>query len=158
MATLRIDRKEWRRGGNRMDLCEMFDDTNLLSANHMKCCLGFAMIASGAEFSSVLNKGEPKDIKGGLDSLSNGDMFGLLQGGIEADVEDEDGNYCLMETELVNSPLTDAAIDINDNKNITEEERESRLTELFKKYGHTVEFYGETDPAYLAYLEKIKEQ
>lgn len=156
MATLCINRREWRRGGSNMALNEMYGDTVLLSANKMKCCLGFACLISGAPESSILDKGEPYQIKGGRDSIS--DIFGLLEGGYEEDMEDDDGKQYTEVSDLHNSDLTGDAIEINDNRYITEEEREAELTELFKKHGHTIEFYGETDPAYIAYLDRKKEE
>lgn len=109
-------------------------DSALLNSRGNMCCLGFALLQCGVPEDGLSDIGTPEGI-----SLS---LFYSLDPATQELVthfarvgEREDGSPDLIDTELSNE-----AVNINDDGTIDLDEREQRLIELFKKFGHTIEF------------------
>ncbi len=105
-----VSRAKWLRGRGA--------DSALLSDGRM-CCLGFAHVTAGVP---------ERDIKG-VSMPADADPKCHVRGLV---VDDED--Y------VRDSRLSKDAADINDDKDIDDDERELRLTALFREHGIAVEF------------------
>jgi hypothetical protein len=110
-----IDRSKWRQGSQASDDAGL---TQLLNSKGMMCCLGFRCEQMGIPREELLTETYPEDLS------ENWDIPGLLA---------ENGCHTF---------LTCEAIKINDNSKITNEKRETLLTELFKTDNIIVEFKG----------------
>jgi hypothetical protein len=121
-----IDRANWRCGkdGPFKHGC---GDTMLLNDSGYMCCLGF-ITKTAAPNVPILGTGVPNDLDEPVHDLSKL-------------VRDEDGDIALEHTLLTNS-----AIDINDNEELTHAERELALLELFKHSAYSIEFVGAYAP------------
>lgn len=108
-----IDRAKWLRGET--DLRSYL----LREADGKMCCLGFLALACGAEVDDICSYSSPKDTH----NVSWPD--GLL-----GDMD------CKQNTEVCGTLM-------NINDRVSDEEREIRLTEEFKKLDIEVEFIGE---------------
>lgn len=116
MRNFTIDRSKWRAGSegdNRLGVGRNF----LKNEEGFMCCLG-QMINQKYPEVNMLNVSDPHDIE---DFVSEDNIF----------------TKCLYisyeENHIVNSDLSSKAIKINDDIDITTEEREKRLKELFKE-------------------------
>jgi len=124
MEKLIIDRSKWRTGGNSSsENMTGKGDTLLLNPQGFMCCLGFEALRRGKEPDEILNCAEPHDV-GAIPFLS---------------LPDEDGE----EYGYSDTAFTSQAIRINDDDNITPEEREQKITTKFKEINVEVEFIGE---------------
>jgi hypothetical protein len=136
MKTLTIDRSKWRTGGD-FDPSSPRDShpkvkthghTALISKKTgYMCCLGFyCKDISGISSDVLLGHGTPNDIgETYYEKISE-----LLY------LNEENGFYD-------NNIFTDEAISINDNPGISDEEREEKIKEHFKKIDVNVEFINE---------------
>ena len=123
VTKLVIERDRWCRGGG--------DDTALLVADGPRrgtmCCLGFFGQACGIEASSLLNKKAP----GSVHSAAWPEWL----------VQRRDGETGVYQQ---NTQVGTDLVGFNDSESVDDQERESRITEIFAKHGVTVEFRGDT--------------
>lgn len=120
MKTVKINRAKWRNHSHGKG------NVKLLNADGYMCCLGFA-----CQQIAKCNKNKLLDVP--------------TPGGLEFVVGkfNKRGNS----KRSFNTTLSDAAIQINDSSYLSDEERETKLIELFKEYGYNLVFTGEyTDP------------
>ncbi len=110
-----IDRSTWRFGGDVLARNEKFGTTYLLNEQGFMCCLGQCHRQMGYNDKSILKKGSPQAVKG--TPRPNPFLFGLE-----------------------NSPLTTMCIGINDDPELSNEEREAKLIAAFKGCNLTLEF------------------
>ena len=118
---IRIKRSKWLRG----DPSDHFKDdqksyitTYMCDRDGRMCCLGFAANQiSGIAKKEMVELSEPADVYIRQSFLTN-----------------------TIDGVAFNSRLAVLAIEINDAQNITEEQRETELTKLFKKNGIELEF------------------
>ena len=108
-----IDRKIWRRGGDEYD--DLYGETRLLNKEGYMCCLGMVLEQEGCLRSDLFEKGEPCDI--------------VFEPSITIDPK-----------LFINTKLSNRAIAINDMEDISDNEREQNLSELFKENGHSLIF------------------
>lgn len=121
-----IDRSKWRCGN---DDGHGIGNTKLRNEKGFMCCLGMISKQAGCSNYVISGKYEPRELR------SKNNLKKLVSVGlIEFDKDD---------FEFVNSELSLEAMDINDHANYTDEEREKKLSELFIKYGHELEFIDE---------------
>jgi hypothetical protein len=117
-----IDRKSWLRGGRGVSC--------LLSANGRKCCIGFAACALGAKKSKIKNVCRVSNIVSAIfcnDHLINAAFINKDNPLIR--IVDE-------ELSLVREAgWLEIAYDINDDKKITDKERERKLRTLGRQNG-----------------------
>ncbi len=113
-----IDRAKWRTGGWYYKSKTGIGNTYLLNPQSFMCCLGFRCHQMGI----------PKE-----DLLLNPCPTSLSKDWNIPDLLTSRGN---------NSAFTVKAMKINDNSDITSEEREKQITEHFATIGVTVEFKG----------------
>ena len=123
-----VDRAKWR-CGNHGDKKRGKGPTELLNDGGYRCCLGFVSSQCGIADEHMVYVGEPCSLPVRI-AKSLDDILVRIAG------DDDD------ET-VFNSSLSRDAMDINDNAKIGQDERESRLTKLFAKHGHELEFVGE---------------
>lgn len=154
--TLVIDRSKWGCGSvKKRELFKIMGKTAMLNSKTGKmCCLGFDAVACGVSKEHLKDVGEPCDVADVIaesinekiqnerpdDYLYHVDIPGLTR----------DGN---------NTGFSDDAIGVNDDNEITQEEREQQLISLFKKKGTVLSFVGkfprEVQKAFQAQDEKI---
>lgn len=115
-----IYRDSWRRGGEEAE--EEFGPTNLLNRRGMMCCLGQTCAAMGVPANKLLDCAEPADI---ADTP-------MTQAAVGVFIKEE-GFWG-------NTKLSNDAIPINDSEAYYDPVRETTLTELFARYGHTIKF------------------
>lgn len=121
--TYTIDRRTWRRG----KLGE--GEGQLLNYEGFKCCLGFVAIQDGVPADSIIRIGLPSGMI--FDKNFKSPIFGP--------------NKCISNSDdyyFSDSFLTDEAYKINDDTSISEEMREEALKEIFKRYGHEIQFFN----------------
>ena len=112
-----IDRAKWRTGGySHIQTGE--GGTALLNNDGFMCCLGFRCHQMGIPKKDLLGKEVPET---------------LSKNWVIPDLIDSVGN---------DTDFTNTAIEINDDRDITREEREKEITEHFATIGVTVEFKG----------------
>lgn len=92
------------------------------------CCLGQVGEQLGATREHLLLSGTPADV----DPLAVEPLDLSLAEAL-----------CEFTVEYENTALSNAAMDINDNKDLSDAEREAQLTKLFAENGHEIEFVGE---------------
>lgn len=118
-----IERSRWRNSHHGKG------QTKLLNKEGYQCCLGFCALQLGTLKHRILNMGSPDSVRKAnktfdLDNIlvtsPNGGIFG-------------NGN----------SILSIRAIRINDNFGFDLEEKETLLINLFKEFGHELEFVGD---------------
>lgn len=126
-----IDRKQWRRGETSVEQ-KLNDPTSLLCKDGTKCCLGFYALQCGFTPEQIKGLGEPIEVYIDYNEVTK-DWEKLVRF-----IEDEE--FGTMDTS--GTMLTSAAIDINDDILLSEEDREARLTAVFAKEGIEVEFHG----------------
>lgn len=126
-----IRRQNWMRGVANARLCD--PDTD-----HC-CCLGFVSFQLGKERKNLVDVAVPTSV-GDVEYLT----FPYPEDAPKTAVHGmwADGKY---QGETL---LTSCAMGINDDQNITEEERERRLTILFGIFGHELVFEGDGRPTY----------
>lgn len=123
-----VDRETWYRGKGSYHSC-------LLNKSNKMCCLGFYALACG------LDKNVIRDITSPMAAvnLSNGKYSEDIHG-----QEVKRKSSKIWKTKLVpkkdNSAICRKLMIINDNKLITDEKREVKITRLFEKIGIQVKF------------------
>ena len=122
-----IDRKTWRRGPQDEQI-KLDDPTALLCKDGAKCCLGFYALQCGLTKEQIYGIGEPGQIPMNEDDA---DSYWLKL------VKFYDDDYT---SGLANTSLAAEAMDINDDPNLTEEEREQKLIKIFSKKDIEVKF------------------
>lgn len=103
-------------------------ETKLLNFEGNMCCLGHISLQCGVPGIELQNVGSPKNVASLvlLDFLST---YRLTEWGYRSGVE--------------TTSLTNSAIEINDDKYLSDTEREKKLTTLFAGHGYTLKFEGE---------------
>lgn len=130
-----IDRSKWKCGGS-LENVKGKGNTHLLNSAGYMCCLGFVCNQIGFTNEQILNIGMPEEIPE--------EVFKKVK-------EDNDVTPIFSITKhrghmvYFNNDLSEKAISINDDPVIGVIEREVKLTELFAKHGHELEFKGEYD-------------
>ena len=119
-----IDRTKWLRGE---------DDSYLLrSRDNKMCCLGFYCLACGILEEDIIGKAEPVELineeKFSHEKIKNLIILEYEEG---VDLEDLDCD---------NSNVCDQLMSSNDNRKITENEREEEIAGLFASIDVDVEF------------------
>lgn len=127
LKTLKIDRSKWATG-NPPDTSEDQDNC-LLNSNGM-CCLGFYARQAGYAAKTIRNKGMPADIWGG----EYGEKRDIAKGKIRMDG--------LVNSRGDNSKVASRLARINDSSRFTNEQREKKIIDIFKKLGTRVIFTG----------------
>ena len=113
MQTFTVQRTRWLRGKGT-------DCSALQRGNGYKCCLGFCLQQLGVD--GILNSPEPEDTGMEIPIFTMADIF-------------NDGT-------IINTALSDRAMDINDDPNIDDHTREEKIKRLFEKHGLTITFVG----------------
>lgn len=115
MKSFTVRRKKWARGGKNGEAALLNQDGNM-------CCLGFAACQiSRIRRSELADEGEPQNVYKDKSFLT--------------DVERYDDNV-----DVTNNDLASKAMTINDNEKLSENEREKRLTKLFRKHNIIIKF------------------
>ncbi len=119
-----IKRSEWARGSVK----DTERVANLLYAKQdgTRCCLGFLGNACGYTDQELQGYGLPSDVVNDAGLYNKWGRF-LLHG-------------CDENNRRTDSLIVDDLIEINDDTNITESEREADIAEIFAKHGVEVEF------------------
>ena len=113
-----VYRNNWRHGGCNH---QKHGFTSLLNNKGYRCCLGFVCQQLGVSDEGLMDIGTPRCINDNEQNLLKGVLF----------------FYGL------NNMLAFNAVIENDNKHLSNSERERRLTALFKEHGHELVFEGE---------------
>lgn len=109
-----VKRSKWFRGqGTHGSL--------LLNSKGQMCCLGFAALQLGFKEEEIKGQAVPAFLKREMIGFNLPYNSGLLPF-------------------AEHTPLTRAAVHINDYSFISDEEREQQLTDLFKEHGHEIVF------------------
>ncbi len=117
MQQLIIDRKKWRTGGDSVELRRLKGPTSLYNDMGYSCCLGFYCRKIGGIRNNVLlDVGSPDNL-----NIKDFTKIELL---VSRDSRDE---------VYSDSVFSQEAIDINDDPDLSNEERESAIIEHFKK-------------------------
>ena len=116
-----IDRAKWRCGGDGGPNGNGAGDTQLLNDSGYMCCLGFIAREANSDL-ELLGASEPDDLKEPIWGLS------IPKPG---------------SVRLKNTKLTFDAIRVNDDEELSFEEREAKLLELFKDSPYELEFVGQ---------------
>ena len=111
-----IDRKTWRRGGDKYD--EKFGETSLLNPQGFMCCLGQCLLQEGIEEDKLLNVGDPADAHVNSSFVHKSQSIEFY----------------------LNTPLAKDAMQVNDNPFFSDIEREEKLINLFKENNLEIEF------------------
>ena len=120
-----IDRAKWRTGYF-SDNQTGRGDTQLLNAEGYMCCLGFRCLQMGVPENELLDTSTPGDL---ADKWQIPDLV-LKKSKIQNDGPD------------YNTEFSYKAMDINDDVDLTPEEREKRIIKYFAKKNIIVEFVG----------------
>lgn len=115
-----INRPKWRSGGSGVNQSGK-GITLLENESGYRCCLGFACLAAGFTRKDIEDHSEPGFIK--LKRPPNPKKQLLI---------DSTGN----------SPFSNHAIEINDDTELTREQREEQLIKLGKQYNIQIKFKG----------------
>ena len=121
-----IDRSLWYRGN---DGAQLLLDKGSKDEGKM-CCIGIFCKALGLKDESLLGIGFPAD----LETKEQKGLYEKLHGGTGAFLLYEDDGY------YRDSDATNSLTEINDDKGITEKEREKEIAALFGANGVEVKF------------------
>lgn len=116
-----VDRSRWGRGSKGGYLVR--------SRDRKRCCLGFACNQTGVPIEAMIGEGMPYDLR---------DLF--LDQLVKAGLLDLHPNLGVH-----NSAFAKRAAEINDSIALGRREREQRLMDLAKEFGHEFVFEGEYD-------------
>jgi len=131
-----VDRSKWRSGGDGKNKIGI-GATALLNPSGFMCCLGQTCNQLGVKKVDLVKLGEPSEI--------DSDKYKKFPD-IFVDIEEDysyDDEYPI-ELSFSNSKLSEDAMEINDDEDISQKEREKRLRNLFKEHGHKIKFIGES--------------
>lgn len=123
-----IDRSKWRCGGDG-PFRRGIGPTHMTNRDGFKCCLGQCGSQLGVPDDSMLLMATPCAVA--VNWADAGERMSPVLVELTAGRLPED------------SALSAAAMDINDDENISHDEREAKLRELFASHGHEIEFVGE---------------
>lgn len=128
MEKLIIDRATWRTGNNSPNRTGR-GTTALKNRQGFHCCLGFFCIQSSINPNSLLDVGEPYELRINIPFLTTTDT-------------NYDTNYDtnIDRCNYLNTDFTNTAMSINDDKLTTSEEKEVLITKHFNSVGIDVEF------------------
>jgi hypothetical protein len=131
---LTINRKKWYRGWGSENSCLLNPQSGKM------CCLGFYALQSGLSKKDIKNMPTP----GAVRKLLRGDEVYLNDGNtISQPAKPIQWNTKLMQRNRdLHTRTGDNLIDVNDNDSISDEEREKKITSLFKRIGVAVKFIG----------------
>jgi len=116
MKTLIINRNKWRRGYVKTGRTELLNNCGFM------CCLGF--------HSLQFTKAEKEDIK---------------DRSLPSDISCNIGRTILLVKQKIDSAFSDEAANINDNRIISEKQREYKLKKLFKSKNYHIKFTGKKE-------------
>ncbi len=134
MEKLIIDRSKWRTGGNPTTTNKTgLGFTLLLNDAGFMCCLGFESLRCGIPSDKLLNTGEPGEIT--PEAKLTIKIQHLVT--IKYEYDEDTENY------YINTNFTDIAMRLNDDYDLTSEEREERIKEHFATVDIEVEYIGE---------------
>jgi hypothetical protein len=123
-----IDRAKWRCGGDG-PFRRGIGTTEMTNRYGFKCCLGQCGSQLGVPDYAMLSMFSPHGVaflRSDARKRMSPVLVELTAGGPPK-----------------NSALSIAAMEINDDENISHDEREAKLRELFAYHGHEIEFVGE---------------
>ncbi len=126
MQQLIIDRSKWRTGGSVLNKDLKYGKTQLLNTQGMMCCLGFYCEQ--------------------IENLPKERLLGISDPQGFDDFYEESiliNNHYRDQRLLINSEFTDNAININDDGDISSEEREKTIIKHFKTVDVEVIFKNE---------------
>lgn len=133
-----IDRTKWRCGGHRYTPqhteARGLGDTLLLNGEGYMCCLGHVALQCGLASRAILNLGNYDDF---MSSTWYDAEFEQLSGALVGDATDDDARRRAL------NDFQMKAISINDDRSLSDSEREEALIELFASRGHSIRFDGE---------------
>lgn len=115
-----VSKRKWlrdRTADKRKPKYYIYPGGQLLDTDGKMCCLGFCAIQLGAPKTSLLGMGMPYSLKKAYPVISK-----LVIGKVES------------------TQLSIQAADINDDDSTTSDEKITKLTTLFKKFGHEIIF------------------
>ncbi len=123
--TFEVKRSEWVRGESTVSaLLVEENDRDIAHPDRKRCCLGFFAKACGIPDSQISGLPTPAVLQG--PKPASADWNALMKKG--------------MSMSRVNSDLCGELMNCNDNRDLTDDERETKLAQLFSKLGHTVVF------------------
>ena len=128
-----VNRKKWHRGKG----C---DTSCLLNPTSGKmCCLGFYALQSGLSKKNIEKMPTPNAVR---QRLNGEDVYSSMS----FDCISEPAKPIKWKTKLIsgksNSATCGHLMEVNDNKDISDEVREKKITSLFKRIGIAVKFVG----------------
>jgi len=130
LIPLTINRSRWVRG-NKGGM------SSLLNEQDNMCCLGFACRKLGLTREAIDDRPAPDDIAS--DDAISDTRFNYLLDKLSPLVR---VTRSTGQRKMTNRAATDAAMEINDDTLISEEEREKKLIPILKKLGFAVKFVG----------------
>lgn len=121
-----VNRSKWR-AGDYGDNAIGEGPTSLRNADGFMCCLGHCALQLGAKPKEIINCSMPNEI---TDKNGNYKVIPVIA------VKFSGEGYCR------DSSLSEQAAEINDDKKLTQAQRERKLKTLFSKFKHKLEFVG----------------
>lgn len=128
MKKLVIDESKWLRGAEAYD-GDINASALLRERDGKMCCLGFLGLELGCSRNEILNQGELSEV---LERDRAMDL-GLVTA---RESSDEDGNYYASTSNALESEI----IEVNDDRDMPDQVRKSRLVPLFQRIGWELEF------------------
>lgn len=128
-----IYKKSWRRGGGNAENSiiggvRQMGDTELLNEFNMFCCLGMIDAQLDVNPQGLIGAGCPEDV----DEGHIPQICVLVKGSVFDGIRD--------------TKLSTEAIKINDDSDLSDAQREKKLTSLFSKFGHKLTFVNRLAP------------
>jgi hypothetical protein len=117
-----VKRSKWFRG-------QGDEQSRLQTTDNKMCCLGFYAKECGLKKKHLLDISTPSEILYDIRTLWKSFLF-----------DRKDIEFANDETWITDSNVANDLMEINDNKFITEKERERRLKDLFKAQGIKLKF------------------
>lgn len=145
VTTLVINRDKWLRGRP--------GDGSLLNSEGKMCCLGFYCKALGIEPKYIRGKGMPDDLFERYDRVQDqaklAEKLGWLVHAEKVEEEDwTDPSRTTMRLDHADSELCSSLASDNDDDQISDKEREEKVTRSFAKAGVKIKFTGPKGEAY----------
>lgn len=122
MRELIIDRAKWFRGKGAYH-------SRLLTSDGKMCCLGFECMARGYTEQQIKDVDAPTRLAFKHPDLASNIDWLVIKGA------DDSWRFG-----FVHTPVCKELMEVNDNRELSDEARESRITELFNMSGVTVQF------------------
>jgi|SRR5580698_3376967 hypothetical protein len=125
-----VKRKTWYRGKGSENSC-------LLNDAGRMCCLGFYAEACGLDRKTIRDLSSPRDAvqitQQGETTSKDGDIVCRKSNVVWS-------TKLVSNVYMINIPTCNTMMEVNDNKKLSDEERETKLTALFKRLGIKVKF------------------